>query len=165
MQENLFDYIDIKPENIHIPDGTLSKDKVGDYCKEYERKIDELGGLDLQLLGIGRTGHIGFNEPGFSIDSTTRMINLDHITRIDAASDFFGEENVPVKAITMGIGTILKAKRIIIVAWGEGKSAISKKTLEGDIRSDIPATFLQSHPNTTFVMDVAAGANCLDTLN
>jgi len=158
MNEHLFNHIDIKPENIHIPDGTISKDKVLEYCNHYEKKINALGGLDLQILGIGRTGHIGFNEPGSSINSSTRMINLDYITRVDAASDFYGEESVPVKAITMGIGTILKAKRIILMVWGEGKAEIVKKAVEGDIVSNVPATFLQAHPNTTFVMDAAAGA-------
>ncbi len=158
MHEQLFDYIDIKPENIHIPDGTISKDKILEYCNNYEKKIAKFGGIDLQLLGIGRTGHVGFNEPGSSADSTTRLINLDHITRVDAASDFYGEESVPIKAITMGVGTILSAKRIILMAWGEGKSEIIKKTIEGDIVSHVPATILQKHPNTTFILDIGAAA-------
>ena len=158
MREHLFDHINIKPENVHIPDGTIAKEEAIPFCQEYEQKINELGGLDFQLLGIGRTGHIGFNEPGSSIHSLTRMINLDHITRVDAASDFFGEEHVPVKAITMGIGTILKAKRIILMAWGEGKANIVKEAIEGEISDQVPATYLQTHANTTFVIDTAAGA-------
>ncbi|PTM12030.1 MAG: glucosamine-6-phosphate deaminase [Bacteroidetes bacterium] len=158
MNEHLFDHIDIDKKNIHIPDGTIQKDKIQEYCRSYEQKIDEVGGLDIQLLGIGRTGHIGFNEPGSLKSSQTRIINLDHITRLDAASDFFTEENVPTKAITMGIGTILKAKRIILIALGEGKSAIVKRAIEGDIFDQVPATYLQEHDNTVFVMDAAAGA-------
>lgn len=156
MKEQLFDHVNIRPENIHIPDGTLTIKDVVSFCEGYEQKIREYGGLDLQILGIGRTGHIGFNEPGSSINSKTRMINLDSMTRVDAASDFFGEENVPIKAITMGIGTILNAKRIILMAWGEGKSQIIKQAIEGEVSDQVPATFLQTHPNTTFVIDSAA---------
>ena len=148
MNENLFDHIDIPSENVHIPDGTLAPEEVANYCAEYEQKIADLGGLDLQLLGIGRTGHVGFNEPGSTVHSQTRMVNLDNITRIDAASDFFGEENVPRKAITMGVGTIMAARRIIIMAWGEGKAKISQKAIEGPMVEQVPATFLQTHPNT-----------------
>lgn len=158
MHEYLFDQIDIPKSNIHIPDGTIKKEEVGHYCAKYEQKIEELGGLDLQLLGIGRTGHVGFNEPGSSVHSKTRMINLDNITRIDAASDFFGEEHVPRKAITMGIGTIMKARRIIIMAWGEGKAEIVRQAIEEDVTDQVPATFLQGHPNCTFVLDEAAAA-------
>jgi len=158
MNEHLFDHIDILKENVHIPDGTIAKDKIQAYCKSYEKKIEDAGGLDIQLLGIGRTGHIGFNEPGSLKRSETRIINLDHITRIDAASDFFTEENVPTKAITMGIGTILKAKRIILIALGEGKSEIIKRAIEGEISDQVPATYLQEHSNTVFVVDSAASA-------
>src|SRR5690606_24115182 len=121
---------DIDPANIHIPDGTIARDKVYDYCTEYEKKIMDVGGIDIQILGIGRTGHIGFNEPGSKQNSITRLITLDHITRIDAASDFFGEENVPRKAITMGVGTILKARRVFLMAWGEGKAKVIQQTVE-----------------------------------
>ena len=158
MNEHLFNHIDINPDNIHIPDGTLSKEAVERYCEKYDQKIVDAGGLDIQLLGIGRTGHIGFNEPGSSKRSLTRMINLDRITRLDAASDFFAEENVPKKAITMGIGTILNAKKIILIAFGEGKAEIVKRTVEGDINEQVPATFLQEHKNTILVVDAAAGA-------
>lgn len=119
MNEHLFDHIDIEPENIHIPDGTIPREEIPEFCRLYEEKIEAAGGIDIQILGIGRTGHIGFNEPGSPIDSPTRMIFLDHITRADAAGDFFGEENVPMRAITMGIGTIMKARRIILMAWGK----------------------------------------------
>jgi glucosamine-6-phosphate deaminase len=158
MKEHLFDSIDILPENINIPDGTVDKDKVAEYCKHYEAKMVALGGLDIQLLGIGRTGHIGFNEPGSGYRSRTRLITLDHITITDAASDFFGEEYVPHKAITMGVGTILEAKKIILMAWGEGKSHIIKKTIEGEISDYVPATYLQKHDNTHIILDAAAAA-------
>ena len=158
MDEYLFDHIDIDRKNVHIPDGTLSQDEVLAFCKSYEQKINELGGLDLQVLGIGRTGHIGFNEPGSHPNSATRMVTLDHITRVDAAADFFDQDNVPRKAITMGVGSIMKAKRVILMAWGEGKSSIIAKTVEGTQNDLVPATFLQNHPNVTFVLDDAASA-------
>lgn len=158
MNEYLFDHIDIKKENIHIPDGTLELDKIGDFCRSYEEEIAGLGGLDIQILGIGRTGHIGFNEPGSNATSPTRLISLDKITRVDAASDFFGEENVPRRAITMGVGTIIKAKKVILMAWGEGKARIIHRAVEGEITDIVPATFLQNHPNTQVIIDEAAAA-------
>jgi glucosamine-6-phosphate deaminase len=158
MNEHLFDHIDIPKANINIPDGTLPKNAVADYCKEYDDKIERVGGIDLQILGIGRTGHIGFNEPGSPEKSSTRMITLDQVTRIDAASDFFSEANVPKKAITMGVGTILKSKKIILMAWGEGKGGVIKKTVEGPVTDQIPATFLQNHPNALIVLDTAASS-------
>ncbi len=158
MKEYLFDHIDIPPQNIHIPDGTLPAEKVFDACMAYEKKIVELGGLDLQILGVGRTGHIGFNEPGSHLNSATRMVTLDHVTRVDAAADFFNQDNVPRKAITIGVGTIMKAKRIILMAWGEGKASIIAKTIEGVQIDAVPATFLQNHRNVTVVLDDAASA-------
>ncbi|MCK4903697.1 MAG: 6-phosphogluconolactonase, partial [Candidatus Marinimicrobia bacterium] len=118
MNEYLFNNTDIPKENINIPDGTVPKERIDEYCRLYEQKIRDYGRIDIQILGIGRTGHIGFNEPGAGVDSRTRLVTLDNITKIDAASDFFGEENVPHKAITMGVGSILDAKRIILLAWG-----------------------------------------------
>ncbi|MEO1263532.1 MAG: glucosamine-6-phosphate deaminase [Bacteroidota bacterium] len=159
MKEYLFDHIDIPKENIHIPDGTLGKGDVQEYCRNFERKIEDYGGIDLQILGIGRTGHIGFNEPGSGINSLTRLISLDHITIVDAASDFFGEENVPLKAITMGVKTIMNAKRVILMAWGEGKAPIIKRTIEGEISDSVPATYLQNHDNVSIILDEAASAN------
>ncbi len=159
MNEHLFNELDIPKENINIPNGKLAKDKVTEYCKGYDAKIKSLGGIDLQILGIGRTGHIGFNEPGSSEKSPTRMITLDQVTRIDAASDFFGEENVPTKAITMGVGTILNSKRIIMMAWGEGKAPIVQKAVEGPVTDQIPSTFLQKHENTEVVLDEAASSH------
>ena len=159
MHEHLFNHIDIPPENINIPDGNIAPDKLQQYCIDYEMKIKKLGGLDFQLLGIGRTGHIGFNEPGSHLNSETRLITLDHITRVDAASSFFGIENVPRKAITMGIGTVKNAKRIVLLAWGVNKSHIIKKTIEGTVSSYVPASYLQDHNNTTFILDQEAAAN------
>lgn len=158
MNEHLFDHIDIPKENIHIPNGTLSKEELKDYCEAYEQKIIDLGGLDIQILGIGRTGHIGFNEPGSSLKSKTRLVRLDRVTKLDAASDFFGLENVPSRALTMGVGTIMAAKRIILMAWGEGKSQIIREAVEGDIRESVPATFLQNHNHCDFILDEAAAS-------
>ncbi len=158
MNEQLFDHVDIDRANVHIPNGTLQRDDVYDFCQEYERKIDEAGGIDIQILGIGRTGHIGFNEPGSTKDSKTRMVTLDILTRRDASGDFFGEENVPRRAITMGVGTIHKAKKVYLLAWGEGKAGIIRKTVEGPISDLVPATFLQEHADTVFVLDDAAAS-------
>lgn len=158
MKEHLFDHIDIPEENVHVPDGQLEKDELKAYFEDYENKITEAGGIDIQVLGIGRTGHIGFNEPGSSLRSKTRMVRLDQVTRLDAASDFFGIDNVPVKAITMGVGTIMAAKRIILMAWGEGKMEVIREATEGTIRESIPATFLQQHPKCDFILDEAAAS-------
>jgi glucosamine-6-phosphate deaminase len=158
MREHLFDHIDIPKEQLHVPDGTLPREKVHDYCINYERAIRDAGGIDLQLLGIGRTGHVGFNEPGSSKDSRTRMITLDKVTRLDAASDFFGDQNVPRKAITMGVGSIMDARRVIMMAWGEGKAPVIKRAVEGEVTSHVAASFLQQHPNAKVVLDTAAAA-------
>ena len=159
MHENLFDHIDIKPENIHIPDGKVKSSQVRSFCQEYEAKIGALGGLDFQLLGIGRTGHIGFNEPGSNQNSRTRLVNLDHITREDAAEGFQGLEFVPKRAITMGIATVLSAKRVVLMAWGQKKSAVIQQAVEGAITSTLPSSFLQLHKNTTLVLDEEAAAD------
>jgi glucosamine-6-phosphate deaminase len=131
MREYLFDHIDIDPKNANVPDGTIPRERVAAFCEEYERRIRDAGGIDIQLLGVGRTGHIGFNEPGSSRESRTRLITLDKVTRMDAASDFFGEWNVPRKAITMGVGTILDAKQVLLMAFGEHKAGIIKRTGRG----------------------------------
>ncbi len=158
MHDHLFNHIDILPENVHVPDGTILPQDVYQYCVDYELKIKEAGGLDFQLLGIGRTGHIGFNEPGSHFNSSTRSITLDHITREDAASSFLGIDNVPKKAITMGISTIKKAKRVVLLAWGEGKASVVQRTIEGEISAQVPATYLQHHQNATFVLDKEAAS-------
>ncbi len=163
MSEHLFSHIDIPKANINIPDGTLPKEEVADYCRQYEKSIDELGGVDIQILGIGRTGHIGFNEPGSSEKSLTRLVTLDQFTRIDAASDFFGEENVPRKAITMGVGTIMKARKVFMMAWGEGKAGIIKKAVEGIVTDQIPSSFLQKHNDCLVVLDEAASSELVRT--
>ncbi len=158
MKENLFDHIDIPAENVHIPDGTLSSDQVPAYCAAYEQAIKDAGGIDIQLLGIGRTGHVGFNEPGSGKGSATRLIWLDKLTRLDAASDFFGIEHVPTRAITMGVVTILAARRLILMGWGESKAPIIAEAAEGPVTPAIAASFLQEHPHAEFVVDEAAGA-------
>ena len=159
MREHLFDHVDILPENIHIPDGTIPRNEVQGFCDRYEQQIRDAGGIDLQILGIGRTGHIGFNEPGSPVDSVTRLITLDKVTRMDAASDFFGEWNVPRTAITMGVGSIMAARRVILLAFGEHKAPITARAVEGEISQSVSASFLQQHPNATFMLDPAAAAS------
>lgn len=156
MHHHLFDHIDIDPKNVHIPDGTLKNEEVDKFCREYEEQIEAAGGVDIQILGIGRTGHIGFNEPGSPVTSKTRMVFLDNLTMKDASGEFGGIENVPTKAITMGVGTIMKARKIILMAWGEAKAPIIRATVEGSISDLVPATFLQMHPNVQFVIDESA---------
>jgi glucosamine-6-phosphate deaminase len=156
MKEYLFDHVDIDPKNIHIPDGAVPMDDVEAYCERYEKMIDDHGGIDIQLLGIGRTGHIGFNEPGSWEDSKTRLVRLDGITRRDAVKDFNREEEVPYRAITMGIGSIMKARSIYLMAWGSHKAQILKEAVEGPITPSVPATFLQKHPNVKVYADIAA---------
>jgi glucosamine-6-phosphate deaminase len=158
MREHLFDHIDIPAESIHIPDGTLPRSDVLASCARYEELIRQAGGIDLQILGIGRTGHIGFNEPGSSLDSRTRLITLDSVTRSDAASDFFGEWNVPRQAITMGVGTIMDARRVILLAFGEHKSGIVLRAVQEPPCTHVSASALQQHPDAMFFLDGAAAS-------
>lgn len=158
MKEFFFDHVDVEEGNYSIPAGDTPPEQLKMQCEDYERKIDEVGGIDFQLLGIGRNGHIGFNEPGSHISSRTRLITLDNITRYDAAYEFGSLANVPRKAITMGLGTILKAKRIVLLAWGERKAEIIKQAVEGPVTEFIPASYLQGHPNVEFALDEAAAA-------
>ena len=158
MKEQLFDQIDIPATNYHLPDGTLPIEKIPEFCKDYEEKIEKLGGLDFHLLGIGRNGHIGFNEPGSLINSKTRLMTLDINTKIDAAVDFGGLAKVPKKAITLGIDKIMQAKRIVLLAWGEHKAESVARAVEGQFTSDIPASYLQQHTNATFILDETAAA-------
>ncbi|MCB1100403.1 MAG: glucosamine-6-phosphate deaminase [Verrucomicrobiae bacterium] len=158
MHEQLFDHINLKPENIHVPDGTIHRDEVFEYCAGYEQAIEDAGGLDMQILGIGRTGHIGFNEPGSARDSRTRLITLDRLTRIDAAADFQGEQNVPRFAITMGVGTILAARRVALLAWGENKADIVAQAVEGEQTDAVSASFLQGHSASRFIINKAAAS-------
>ena len=156
VHEHLIDHVDIDPANVHVPDGTIPKAEVHAFCQEYEQRIAAAGGIDLQILGVSKTGHIACNEPGSERDSRTRMITLDKVTRIDAASDFFGAENVPRHAITMGVATILSAHRIILLAFGEGKASIIAKTVESPAMPSVPASFLQGHPNVKVLLDEAS---------
>jgi glucosamine-6-phosphate deaminase len=159
MQEHLFAHIDIAPGNIHLPDGTVPREKVAEACRAYEQRIRDAGGLDLQLLGIGRTGHIGFNEPGSIQRSRTRVITLDHLTRRDNAPFFSNPEEVPLQALTMGIGTILEARRVLLLAFGEHKAEIVRRAFEGEITPDVPASFLQNHDNVLVMLDPAAAGH------
>ena len=158
MHQQLFNHVDIDPANVNIPSGTVDRDQIPASCEAYEQKIRDAGGIDIQILGIGRTGHIGFNEPGSPRDSRTRSIDLDPITRQDAAKNFGGLENVPHRAITMGVASILDARKIFILAWGAGKASIVQKAVEGPVNSDITASFLQEHSDTVFILDEAAAA-------
>jgi glucosamine-6-phosphate deaminase len=159
MRENFFDHVNIPEKNIFIPRGDLKEDEVETYCLTYEHQIEKMGGLDLLLLGIGRSGHIGFNEPGSGPETRTRLIVLDEITRKDAASDFFGDDNVPRQAITMGVGTILDAREIILMATGEHKAPIIRRAVEEKPTNAVTATYLQGHRNAAFYVDRAAATN------
>lgn len=158
MFEHFFDHVNIPRKNIHIPDGAVPADRVEEHCRRYEEAIERAGGIDLQLLGIGRNGHIGFNEPFSQRASRTRLAMLDPITRKDASSDFFSEENVPTSALTMGLGTILDARKIIIMALGEHKGSIVREAVEGPPTERVPASLLRDHPDVTFLLDRAAAA-------
>ncbi|HEX3168132.1 MAG TPA: glucosamine-6-phosphate deaminase [Chitinophagaceae bacterium] len=158
MKVNLFNYIDIDPKNTHIPNGEIKKEDIKEHCRQYEKMIEDAGGIDLQILGIGNNGHIGFNEPGSSIHSKTRLISLDNSTRIANAYEFANISEVPRLAITMGIGEILKAKKIILMAWGPAKAAVIKEAVEEDHTDHVPASLLQTHDDVTFVVDEAAAS-------
>jgi glucosamine-6-phosphate deaminase len=153
MEENFFQYVNVPPDHVHVPDGTVARSDLAGYCEQYEKEIAEIGGIDFQILGIGRSGHIGFNEPGSSHESRTRLITLDTITRKDAASDFFGEANVPTEAITMGIASILDAREIALIATGEHKAPIVRRAVEEAPSADVTASYLQRHPAATVWLD------------
>jgi glucosamine-6-phosphate deaminase len=159
MHETFFKDVNIAEENIHIPDGMVVQQDLEEFCANYEQMIRRAGGIDLQILGIGRSGHIGFNEPGSARFSRTRQVTLDPVTRRDAASDFFGEDNVPHQAITMGVGTILEARKVVIMAFGEHKAPIVQKAVEQEMTDAITASFLQQHPDTTLLLDQAAAGH------
>jgi glucosamine-6-phosphate deaminase len=158
MWENFFEHVNIDPNRVHLLRGDVARYEVEAQCSDYEEAIAAAGGIDLQILGIGQTGHIGFNEPGSSVESRTRLVVLDTITRRAAAADFFGTENVPNEAVTMGVGTILEAREIVLIATGEHKAAIVKRAVEGDVDHAVAATYLQRHPNASVVLDSAAAA-------
>ncbi len=156
MKEQLFNHIDIPAENCHVPDGTLPKEKVKEYAAEYERRMEAAGGIDLQILGIGTNGHIGFNEPGSTLTSHTRLVTLDNATRQANAFEFANMSQVPRLAITMGLSTIFKAKRIILLAWGTHKAKIVRRSVEGHSSDQVPASLLQQHSDCKFVIDEQA---------
>jgi glucosamine-6-phosphate deaminase len=156
MHQHLFDHVDIKEENIHIPNGEWDKEHIKQYCIDYEKLIEQHGGIDIQILGIGQNGHIGFNEPGSSLQSKTRLIALTNNTRIANSSEFQGLSEVPRFAITMGIQTILKAKQIYLLAWGQIKASTIQLAVEGDDHETLPASLLQTHDEVIFVTDAAA---------
>lgn len=158
MHVHLFDHIDIDPKNIHIPDGEIDKENIKAWCGEYEGRIEAAGGIDLQILGIGNNGHIGFNEPGSSIYSRTRLVTLDNSTRIANAYEFANISQVPRLAITMGINSIMRAKKIILMAWGSAKAPVVQKSVEENITEQIPASLLQQHNDCMFVLDELAAA-------
>src|SRR5690606_28392899 len=138
--------------------GEIPIDQLAEFCERYEEQIDALGGIDLQLLEIGRTGHIGFTEPGSWESSRIRLVKLDHLTREDATKSFITKVNVPYRAITMGIATIMKAKSIYLMAFGQAKAEVIEQTLEGPITASCPATYLQNHPYTRFLLDLPAAS-------
>ncbi|HMF71519.1 MAG TPA: glucosamine-6-phosphate deaminase, partial [Flavitalea sp.] len=158
MKFYLLDHIDIDPTNIYIPNGEIKKEDIKAYCMAYEQTIEELGGIDLQLLGIGNNGHIGFNEPGSSIYSKTRLVTLDTVTRIANSYEFANINQVPRLAITMGISSIMKAKRILLMAWGQGKAVVVQKAVEDQVTEQIPASLLQQHNDCLFILDEASAA-------
>ena len=162
MREHLFDHVDIPKENYFIPVGTIPQSQIADFCKSYEAKIDSLGGLDFQLLGIGGNGHIGFNEPGSLINSKTRLMMLDHSTRVAATMDFGGELiKVPKKAITLGVSKIMQAKRVVLLAWGERKAGMIADAVQGSVSEHNPSSYLQNHSNVVFVVDESAASDLI----
>ena len=158
MRVNLFDHIDIDQANCHIPSGEWPKDKVKEYCARYEQLIENAGGIDLQILGIGINGHIGFNEPGSSVYSKTRLVTLENSTRLANSYEFVNISQVPRLAVTTGISTIMKAKKILLMAWGQSKAPVVKSSMEDNITESIPASLLQNHDNCVFVLDELAAS-------
>lgn len=165
MWQRLFSHVDIPEEQVHLPSGTTERSLVYESCAAYEQAIEDAGGLDYQILGIGRTGHIGFNEPGSTRDSKTRLVTLDALTRRDAARDFLGEANVPRYAITMGVGTILKANRVVLMAWGQAKAGVVKQAVEEEPNENLPAGLLQGHPDVRFFIDEPASESLTRVCN
>ncbi len=158
MHQNLFNHIDIKPENVNLPSGMMPQEEIPAHCAAYEQKINDFGGIDLQILGIGRTGHIGFNEPGSDDTTITRQVHLDELTRSDAAPAFGGIENVPATAITMGVATIMHARKVALMAWGGKKAEIVKKAVQGPVTIEVAASYLQNHDNVVFLLDKEAAS-------
>lgn len=159
LKEMFIDQVDIDKQNIFSPDGSVAKDSIFDYCRLYEQRIESFGGIDIALLGIGRVGNIGFNEPGSRINSTTRLILMDNASRNEASKIFGTIDNTPISSITMGVSTILASKKIYLLAWGEDKAKMIKRCIEGEITDTIPASYLQTHNNVRVCIDLAAAAN------
>ena len=159
LKEMFLDHVDVDKQNIFSPDGTIPKDTIFEYCRLYEQRIESFGGLDAVLLGIGRVGNIGFNEPGSRLNSTTRLILLDNDSRNEASKMFGIIESTPISSITMGVSTILAAKKIYLMAWGEDKAKMVKECVEGAVTDTIPASFLQTHNNAHVVIDLSAAGN------
>ncbi len=159
LKEMLLDHVDIDPQNIFSPSGTIPKETIFEHCRLYEQRIESFGGIDIALLGIGRVGNIGFNEPGSRLNSTTRLILMDNDSRNEASKSFGSIDNTPVSSITMGVATILSAKKVYLLAWGEEKSKMIKACVEGSITDTIPASYLQTHNNAHIVLDLSAAAN------
>lgn len=158
LRDRLLDHVDIRPEHIFSPDGSVAQENIQDQCALYEQQIRHYGGLDIALLGIGRSGNIAANEPGSVITSRSRLILIDSVSREEMTMSFGGQEPVPPCSITMGISTILSARHIYLTAWGDDKADIIQKTVEGPITEDIPASFLQTHNDAHVVVDLAAAA-------
>jgi len=156
MEKQLFAHVDIKEENVHVPDGTIQENDIKEYGASYDKQIADAGGIDIQILGIGNNGHIGFNEPGASRYSGTRLITLDENTREANARNFSHLEEVPYRAITMGIGSILKSKKIMLLAWGDKKADAVQKSILEEATESVPASLLQAHNNCVFIIDTAA---------
>jgi glucosamine-6-phosphate deaminase len=159
MKQHLFDHVDINPANTHVPDGSLTKEEIKKFCAAYEASIEAAGGIDLQILGIGNNGHIGFNEPGSSRFSKTRLIPLENSTRLANSNEFQNISKVPRLAITMGIDSIFKARKVVLMAWGQMKAPVIQKAVEEMVTEQIPASLLQQHNDTVFVLDEMAASN------
>lgn len=158
MQEHLFDHVDIPEKNIRFLSGSVAEEEVASHCAAYEKQINAAGGIDFQILGIGSNGHIAFNEPGTAVNSRTRRVGLGATVREDAAETFEGLENVPMEALTMGCETILKARKIALLAWGSKKARIVRRALQGPVTPRVCASYLQNHPNTQFFLDPMAAS-------
>ena len=159
LKEMLLDHVDIDKQNIFSPDSTIAKDTIFEYCRLYEQRIESFGGVDAAVIGIGRVGNIGFNEPGSRMNSNTRLILLDNDSRNEASKMFGSIESTPISSITMGVSTILAAKKVYLIAWGEEKAKMMKECVEGAITDTIPASYLQTHNNAHIVIDLSAAAN------
>jgi glucosamine-6-phosphate deaminase len=155
MEENFYDLVDADPERVHVPDGSAPDPEAE--CERYEAAIREAGGVDLGVLGIGRNGHIGFNEPGAPFDSRTRVVRLTESTRRVNAEDFEGNR-APEKAITVGMATIFEAREVVLLASGANKASAVAEALEGEISDAVPASMLRRHQNSTFLLDQEAAA-------